>query len=125
MRKIARLRKEIETIIKEIESLKTFRPTSQTKKFLRQLIGERMTIQNQIRKITKSKISKEEEKQKRRTEANKKRSQKNKRAWNFIKSIFENYDTGKTILELRSEFSKFKRGLKTDVSEIIWRNPSP
>ena len=80
MRKIGRLRKEIETIKKEIESLQTFRPTSQTKKFLRQLIGERMTIQNKIRNLEKSKKSKEEEKQKRRTEANKNRSLKMRRS---------------------------------------------
>ena len=84
-----------------------------------------MNLQNQIQKLLKSKKQKEEEKQKKRAEANKKRSTKNKRAWNFIKSIQKNYDTGKTAHELRSEFSKFKKGLETDVSEVIWRNPSP
>ena len=125
MRKIDRLRSEIGIILKEIENLQTFRQTAQTKKFLRQLIGERMTLQNKIKNLEKSKKIKDDEKQKRRTEANKKRSQKNKRAWNFIKSIQKNYDTGKTTQELRSEFSKFKKGLETDVSEVIWRNPSP
>lgn len=115
----------LEKISGEIETLQKFRPTPQLKKFLRQLIGERMNLQTKIRAKDQSKKSKEEEKQKRRTEANKKRSQKNRRAWNFIKSIHKNYDTGKTARELRTAFSKFKRGLETDVSEVIWRNPSP
>jgi len=84
-----------------------------------------MNLQTKIRVKEQSKKSKEEEKQKRRTDANKKRSQKNRRAWNFIKSIHRNYNTGKTTRELRSTFSKFKRGLETDVSEVIWSNPSP
>ncbi len=125
MKKLDNLRKQIESVTKEIEALQGFRPTIQTKKFLRQLIGERMTIQNEIRKIDASNQSKEEEKQSRRTVANQKRSQKNKRAWNFIKAIAKNYDTGKTLQELRTAFSKFKKGLETDVSEVIWRNPSP
>lgn len=125
MRKIDRLRKEIDTIKKEIEKLQTFRQNSPAKKLLRQLIGERMNKQNQIQKLLKSKTKKEEEKQKKRTEANKKRSQKMRRLWNYFRSINKNYDTKKTIPELRSEFSKFKKGLETDVSEVIWRNPSP
>jgi len=125
MRKIDQLRSEIEVIKKEIEQLQVFRQTAQTKKFLRQLMGERMNIQNQIQKLLKSKNQKEQEKQKRRTEANKKRSQKMKRLWNYFRTIHKNYDTKKTIPELRTEFSKFKKGLETDVSDVIWRNPSP
>jgi len=123
--KIARLRNEIETINKEIESLQSFRPTLQTKKFLRQLIGERMNIQNQIRKSELSEKSKQEEKQSRRTEANKNRSHKMKRTWNYFRAIVKNYPINLSIKQLRSQFSKFKKGLETDVSEIIWRNPSP
>jgi chromosome segregation ATPase len=125
MGKIDGLRSEIETIKKEIEQLQLFRQTSQTKKFLRQLFGERMNIQNQIRKLEQSKESKEKEKQSKRTNANKNRSHKMRRIWNYFRSIYKNYDTGKSVPELRSEFSKFKKGLETDVSEIIWRNPSP
>ncbi len=125
MKKTDALHKEIETIKKEIESLETFRPTFQTKKFLRQLIGERMNIENQIRKIFSRQKSKEEEKQSRRTEANKKRSQKMKRVWNYFRAIQKNYLPHMSAKELRSQFSKFKKGLETDVSEIIWRNPSP
>lgn len=123
--KIARLRKEIEAIKKEIEALQSFRPTIQTKKFLRQLWGERITLQNQIRKLEASKESKEKEKQTRRSEANKNRSHKMRRTWNYFRSIHKNYPTQLSIKQLRSEFSKFKKGLETDVSEIIWRNPSP
>lgn len=125
MRKVAKLRTEIEAINKEMELLKRFRQIPQTKKLLRQLIGERMTIQNKIRNLEKSKKSKEEEKQKTRTDANKKRSQKMRRLWNYFRSIDKNYNTGKTIPQLRTEFSKFKKGLETDIQDVIWRNPSP
>lgn len=125
MGKIIELRTEIETIKREIESMKIFRQNSQSKKFLRQLIGERMNLQSKIRSLEKSKKSKDEEKQKRRTDANKQRSQKMKRLWNYFKSIDKNYDTGKTLPQLRSEFSKFKKGLETDIQDVIWRNPSP
>ena len=125
MKKLDNLRKQIESIIKEIETLQTFRPTPHTKKFLRQLIGERMNIQNEIKKMKISKKSKEEEKQTRRTEANRNRSHKMKRSWNYFYAISKNYPLPLSVKEIRSEFSKFKRGLETDVSEIIWRNPSP
>ena len=104
--KIARLRKEIEAIKAEIEKLQTFRPTLQTKKFLRQLFGERMNIQNQIRKLEQSKISKEREKQNKRTTANKNRSHKMKRTWNYFRSISKNYPLNISLKQLRSQFSK-------------------
>ncbi|WP_457764739.1 hypothetical protein [Candidatus Nitrosopumilus sp. bin_68KS] len=125
MRKIDRLRSEIEVIKKEIEQLQVFRQTAQTKKFLRQLMGERMNIQNQIQKLLKSKNQKEEEKQKKRSDANKNRSQKMRRSWNYFRSIQKNFDTGKSLREIRSEFSKLRRGLESDISDVIWRNPSP
>ena len=49
---------------------------------------------------------------------------KNRRNWNYIKSIAKNYDTGKSVTELRTEFSKFKKGLESDIQDIIWRNHS-
>ncbi|MCV0411260.1 hypothetical protein [Nitrosopumilus sp.] len=125
MRKIDRLRSEIEVIKKEIEQLQVFRQTAQTKKFLRQLMGERMNIQNQIQKLLKSKNQKEEERQKKRSDANKNRSQKMRRSWNYFRSIQKNFDTGKSLREIRSEFSKLRRGLESDISDVIWRNPSP
>ncbi len=125
MKKLDNLRKQIESITKEIEALETFRPTIQTKKFLRQLIGERMNIQSQIRKIEQSKKSQEIEKQSKRNKANQNRSYKMKRSWNYFRAILKNYPIGTSIKQLRSEFSKFRKGLETDVSEIIWRNPSP
>lgn len=112
-------------ISSEIERFKEFRITPESKKFLRQLHGERMTLQGKIRKLEQTTKSKEEEKQKRRTEANKKRSQKMRRLWNYFRSITKNYDTGMTERELRTEFSKFRRGLETDIQDVIWRNPSP
>ncbi|MGY5149067.1 MAG: hypothetical protein ACW9W3_03305 [Candidatus Nitrosopumilus sp. bin_68KS] len=84
-----------------------------------------MNIQNQIQKLLKSKNQKEEEKQKKRSDANKNRSQKMRRSWNYFRSIQKNFDTGKSLREIRSEFSKLRRGLESDISDVIWRNPSP
>lgn len=109
----------------EIKRLQEFRQTPVLKKFLRQLIGERSILQSKIRKRNQSIKSKEVEKQKRRTDANKNRSQKMRRSWNYFRAIKKNYNTGKSVKEIRSDFSKLRKGLETDIQDVIWRNPSP
>lgn len=84
-----------------------------------------MNLTDKLQKINQTQKSKEEEKQKRRSNANKNRSQKMRRSWNYFKAIQKNYDTKKSLKEIRSDFTKMRKGLEYDIQDVIWRNPSP
>ena len=52
------------------------------------------------------------------------------RGWRFANAIKQNYGNDPVIAkmtktQIRSEYRKFRRGLKTRVSDIMWYNPSP
>ena len=52
------------------------------------------------------------------------------RGWRFAEAIKENYGNDPVVAkmskaQIRGEYRKFKRGLKTRVSDIMWYNPSP
>jgi len=125
LRKIDRLRKELTSIKVEIENLIPFRETTALKKFQRQLEGEKSHILSEIKKSTLTKAEKEKEKQKKRTIANKNRSSKNKRVWNYVKSIQKNYRPDLTLKQIRSMLKKHRKGLENDIPDVAWRNPSP
>ena len=125
MAKIDNLRKELESILGELNGLINFRDTPQLEKFKRQLQGEASNIKQEIKKLTETL----QEKQQRRDDlvdtANRTRSAKNKRTWNYIKSIQKNYFPDKSLTEIRSLLKKHRQGLETDIPDIAWRNPSP
>jgi hypothetical protein len=123
--KLQKLRDQLAIISKEIKSLETFRQTKQTRQHLRQLFAEYSHITNTIKKSQLSTESKQKEQQQRKQRANQNRRMKMSRSWRFFKAIKENYLPSKSTKEIRSQFSKFKRGLETDISDVIWRNPSP
>ena len=125
MGKLQKLTQELDKIKKEIESLKTFRQTKQTREFLRRLFAENSYILNQIKKLQLSSEAKKEEQKQRRQKANLNRSAKMSRSWRFFKAIQENYLPDKSTKEIRSQFSEFKKGLETDISEVMWKIPSP
>ena len=102
-----------------------FRETSPLKKYQRQLRGELSVIKENIKKLT---ITKEEKiilKKHRQTQANRIRITKNKRVWNYVKSIQQNYFPDKSLKEIRSALKRHKQGLETDIPDVAWRNPSP
>ena len=91
LRKLDKLRKQLESIQAEIGKLTEFRETKALKKFQRQLKGEMSVIKENIKKLT---ITKEEKiilKKHRQTQANRNRSTKNKRVWNYVKRPDENF----------------------------------
>ena len=90
MKKLDQLRKQIESIQQELGKLSTFRETQALKKFQRQLKGESSVIKENIRKLTLSKQDKQRLKKQKQTLANRNRSAKNKRDWNYVKSIQQN-----------------------------------
>ena len=125
MNKVDKLKKQLESIIAEINKLSGFRDTSFLKKFRRQLEGEKSVILANISKLTRSKESAEQEQSIKIQNANRNRSSKNKRNWNYIKSIQEHYRPDLSTKEIRSLLKKHKQGLETDIPDVAWRNPSP
>ena len=99
--------------------------TSQLKKFQRQLEGEKSFVNSEIKKLEETKEQKENQRQLRNELANRNRSSKNKRVWNYIKSIQKNYRPDLPLKEIRSQLKRHRQGLETDVSDVAWRNPSP
>jgi len=125
MRRIKRLEKDFELIKDEISKLESFRDTVLLRKFKRQLQGELSSLRNQIKITTETREQKEDDKQKRRNKANRNRSVKNKRVWNYVKSIQRNYFPDKSLKEIRTSLKNHRKGLETDIPDVAWRNPSP
>ena len=119
------MRKELSSIKAEIEDLIPFRETSALKKFKRQLEGEKSHILSEIKTATLTKKQKEKQLQQKRTIANRNRSVKNKRVWNYVKSIQRNYRQDLSLKQIRSSLKKHRQGLQNDISDVAWRNPSP
>jgi hypothetical protein len=114
---IERLRK----VEEELAALRHFRRTRQTENHERHLHGERSNVKQQIRKIEGAEIEKPARKNQ--AEANRNRSEKNKRNWRYVNSIAYNYKIPPK--KVRSELKKKKKGLQSDIDDVIWRNPSP
>jgi len=123
--KLDDLQKDLESVDSEIKELSGFRDTPFVRKFRRQLQGERSFILNTISKITRSKESSEQERIRRISKANLNRSAKMKRNWNYFKEIQKNYYPDKSLKEIRKLHKAHRQGLETDVSDLVWRNPSP
>jgi len=125
LKKLDKLRKQLESIQAEIVKLTEFRETSALRKFQRQLNGEMSVIKNNIKKLTLSKQDKITLRKHKQKIANKNRSSKNKRTWNYVKSIKEHYKPDLSLKEIRSMLKKHRQGLETDIPDVAWRNPSP
>lgn len=125
MNNIDKLKKQLDAIKAEIEKLSAFRNTPFVRKFRRQLEGEKSVILANISKFTRSKESIEQEQLERLSKANRNRSSKNKRNWNYVRSIQENYRPDLSLKELRTALKKHRQGLETDIPDVAWRNPSP
>ena len=125
MTKLDNLRKELESIILELNNLSSFRDTPQLEKFKRQLQGEASNIKQEIKQLTETLQEKQQRRDNLVDTANRTRSAKNKRTWNYIKSIQKNYFPDKSLTEIRSLLKKHRQGLETDIPDIAWRNPSP
>ena len=119
------LKEELQAIERDIEIAKQLRPSKEVLELTRRLYGRLSFVKRQISELEMSKEQKERERQARRAKANKNRSEKNKRNWRYIGSIKENYFPDKSKKEIRSSFRKHKKGLDTDIPDVVWRNPSP
>ena len=125
MTKLDNLRKELESILGELNGLVNFRNTPQLEKFKRQLQGEASNIKQEIKQLTETLQEKQQRHEDLVDNANRIRSAKNKRTWNYIKSIQKNYFPNKSLAEIRSSLKKHRQGLETDIPDVAWKNPSP
>ncbi len=125
MKKLDQLRKQLQSIQDEITKLSEFRETQALKKFQRQLRGESSVIKETIRKLTLTTQEKQQLKKQKQTKANRNRSSKNIRSWNYVKSIQRNYFPNKSLKEIRSALKSHRLGLENDIPDVAWRNPSP
>ena len=125
MKSLERLRKQFKKIQSELLDLDEFRDSTFLRKFKRQLHGELSSIKEEVRKLTETKLDKEERRLQKVQIANKNRSSKNKRNWNYVKSIQEHYFPDKPIKEIRTSLKNHRQGLENDIPDVAWRNPSP
>jgi len=124
-KRIDRLKEQVETISSELQDLEKFRDTKALRRFRRLLEGERSNIKARIKILLETKEEKEQRHIELLDKANKNRSSKNKRVWNYVKSIQKNYRPDLTLKNIRSQLKSHRQGLKTEVSDVAWRNPSP
>lgn len=122
-RKIAALKLRLGKIDQELSALRQFRRTPHIEKLERHLQGERSYVKEQIRKLERERIEKPFERTA--AEANKRRSESMKKQWRFFKAIQKNQYPDKSVKEIRSEYSKLKKGMESDIPDVVWRNPSP
>ena len=125
MARLQSLKDQLNDIEKELSALRGFRLTSALKRFKRQLEGEASVIRAKIAKTEETQEERKERHRQRLETANKNRSSKNKRVWNYVKSIQKNYRSDLSLKEIRSQLKKHRQGLETDVKDVAWRNPSP
>ncbi|MDE2588534.1 MAG: hypothetical protein KGL95_02555 [Patescibacteria group bacterium] len=123
--RLKKLQEDLEAVKTDIKRLSGFHDTSFTRKFRRQLEGEKSVILAKISKLTRSKESIEQERLQQLSNVNRLCSAKNKRNWNYVKSIQENYRPDLSAKEIRSLLKKHRKGLETDIPDVAWRNPSP
>jgi len=125
MSRLQSLKDQLTNIGKELGALKNFRLTTALKRFKRQLEGEASVIRAKIAKAEETQEEREEKRKQRLEKANRNRSSKNKRVWNYVKSIQENYHPDLSLKEIRSQLKRHRQGLENEVSDVAWRNPSP
>ena len=125
MTRLQSLKDQLTNIERELDELKNFRLTPALKRFKRQLEGEASVIRAKIAKLEETEDERKERRKQRLEIANKNRSSKNKRVWNYVKSIQKSYRPDLTLREIRSQLKRHRQGLETEVSDVAWRNPSP
>jgi len=125
LKKLDKLQKQLEAIHSELSDLEKFRDTKALARFKRLLHGERSTVKEEIKKLTETRKDKEERHLELIERANRNRSSKNKRVWNYVKSIQKNYHPDLSLKEIRSQLKRHRQGLENEVSDVAWRNPSP
>jgi len=106
---------ELDKLSEILDSLKKIPNIKEVRELRKRLKKEKKRITTQ--KVTKPKpvkVSKES--------INKIRSTKQKRNWTYWKNIAD--ITGEKVSDVRSQWSKRKKGFKVKITDAIWQNPS-
>jgi hypothetical protein len=48
-----------------------------------------------------------------------------KRSWRYFEAVQQSYAPEKSTKEIRSLFTRRRKGMQVDISDVAWRNPSP
>lgn len=121
-KKFQSLKNRLAEIDKELKTLARFRPTKALTEFKRRLEGEKSYVKQQL-KSQRPRKETAKERQRKLAKAQRMRKVKNERGWRYFGAIAKNYDLD--VRKVRSEHTKKRKGLKTSISDIIWKNPSP
>ncbi|WP_415281116.1 hypothetical protein [Candidatus Nitrososphaera sp. FF02] len=116
------LAKQRKKILKQLDALKKFPNTSTVRK-LRQELNEKLRrIDSRIQhgRQTKLPISKKQVKRM----ANAARAGKLHKYHNYIRQIHDNYPD-LTYADIRRQYAERKKGKRSEIPDVIWRNPSP
>lgn len=125
MRKIQKIQKELDSNIQEIEKLNSFRSDKFVNQLKRKLFEEQSNLRHQMKKLQETIKEKLASKQEQKIKANQNRSTKMSRSWNYFRAIQKNWFPNMSTKEIRSAFTKFKKGIETEIKEPTWYNPSP
>lgn len=107
---------QLKKLQEQLDALKIF-PKS---KLVQQLQKQILSKINSVQKSTKTpKILIDKQKL-----ANESRSRKLKRYHKYIRLIRDNFPD-LTIAQIRSQFSKRKKGTDVSIPDAVWQNPSP
>lgn len=109
MDRYRKLANDLETINAEIDKLSDFRDSAFTRRFRRQLEGEKSVIKAKIAKITQTLEQKDNKHQKNLEKANKNRHSKMTRYWNYMRAIKTNYFPNMSLNEIRRQHKNPKK----------------
>ncbi len=104
-----------------IELLKRFPNTSTVKRLRRELSAQGKAAE----RIAQLKDKKAVDKKKAATHANEMRAGKMKRYYRYLKAIQKNFFPDTPLKQLRTMYSRKKKGLDVEIDDAVWDDPSP
>lgn len=109
-------------LLKQLDALKIFSNTATVRKLRQELNAKLHALETKIERGKQAKLPLP--KTSVHQNANAARAAKMRKYHNYIRQILNSYP-GLKYADIRRQFSERKRGVKTDISDVIWRNPSP
>lgn len=91
---------------------------------IKEVIALRKRLQSEIDRLTKPETGLQKPVEDLRILANEKRSGKLRRYHNYIRQIRNNFPD-LSYNQIRKQLKERKQGLKVDIPDVVWQNPSP
>ncbi len=105
---------ELDKLSEILDSLKNIPNIKEVRELRKRLKKEKKRLTQKVTKPKPVQVSKES--------INLIRSAKQKRNWKYWKNIAD--ISGEKVSDVRSQWSKRKKGFKVKISDAIWQNPS-